>query len=157
MKEEEEHGPRGAFASAVDGDRCVHHMRCCARVAWRCCGPFAACSRASARSDDEETAGLDAEKLRVYERERLRFYYAIVECDSAATAASLYKQCDGLVRPPALRCVSVPAERGAHRACALCIRLASRSLSGPPRAWICATCRTSRPSPAVSLATSPLP
>ena len=52
----------------------------------------------SARSDDEETAALDAEKLRVYERERLRFYYAIVECDSAATAAALYKQCDGLVR-----------------------------------------------------------
>ena len=50
------------------------------------------------RSDDEEAAALDAEKLRVYERERLRFYYAIVECDSAATAAALYTQCDGLVR-----------------------------------------------------------
>ena len=37
----------------------------------------------------------------MYERERLRFYYAIVECDSAVTAASLYKQCDGLVRAPA--------------------------------------------------------
>ena len=24
MKEEEEHGPRGAFASAGDGDRCAH-------------------------------------------------------------------------------------------------------------------------------------
>ena len=69
-------------------------------------GDAAVCSRRAhalpARSDDEETAALDAEKLRVYERERLRFYYAIVECDSAATAASLYKQCDGLVRarPP---------------------------------------------------------
>lgn len=42
----------------------------------------------------------------MYERERLRFYYAIVECDSAATAASLYKQCDGLVRarPPLRVC-----------------------------------------------------
>jgi len=41
---------------------------------------------------------VDVEKLRKYERERLRYCYAIVECDSPATAASLYQQCDGLVR-----------------------------------------------------------
>ena len=92
MKEEEEHGPRGAFASAGDADRCA---RCVCR-----CSQAGYVLRALPRSGDEETAALDAEKLRVYERERLRFYYAIVECDSAATAASLYKQCDGLVRVP---------------------------------------------------------
>ena len=48
-------------------------------------------------------AGVDLEKLRKYERERLRYFYAVVDCDSTSTAAALYQQCDGLVsarRPP---------------------------------------------------------
>ncbi|KAL9269154.1 Pre-rRNA-processing protein esf1-like protein [Drosera capensis] len=42
-------------------------------------------------SDDE----LDAAKVRAYERSRLRYYFAVVECDSSATADYLYKACDG--------------------------------------------------------------
>ena len=97
--------------------------RCCFQALERDLRRVLYCGRlrAAARSEDEETATLDAEKLRVYERERLRFYYAIVECDSAATAAGLYKQCDGLVRPTCCT-VRVPAWRGvldAHaRSCA---------------------------------------
>ena len=50
----------------------------------------------------------------MYERERLRFYYAIVECDSAATAAGLYKQCDGLVRATGFALAARQVPLGAH-------------------------------------------
>ncbi|KAG5539021.1 hypothetical protein RHGRI_019543 [Rhododendron griersonianum] len=43
-------------------------------------------------SDDE----IDVKKLREYELSRLRYYYAVVDCDSRATADYLYKSYDGI-------------------------------------------------------------
>lgn len=36
------------------------------------------------------------ESLRIYQLNRLKYYYAIAVCDSAETANALYKACDGL-------------------------------------------------------------
>eukprot|EP01107_Rhizomastix_libera_P014474 TRINITY_DN467_c1_g1_i2.p1 TRINITY_DN467_c1_g1~~TRINITY_DN467_c1_g1_i2.p1 ORF type:complete len:531 (-),score=198.28 TRINITY_DN467_c1_g1_i2:847-2241(-) len=46
--------------------------------------------------DDDETKGLNMEALRKYELQTLKYYFAIIECDSVATAKAIYEQCDGL-------------------------------------------------------------
>ena len=57
-------------------------------------------SDSDASSGEEDAKRLesafDMEKLRKYELLKLKYYFAVVECDSARTSAALYQNCDGM-------------------------------------------------------------
>lgn len=44
---------------------------------------------------DEAETGLDLNKLRKYERERLKYYYAVIDFDSGRTADAVFEACNG--------------------------------------------------------------
>ncbi|ESW28190.1 hypothetical protein PHAVU_003G266400 [Phaseolus vulgaris] len=67
MKEEEVHGPIGLFDDEDDNS-----------------------------DEDNNNDGIDNEKLRAYEKSRMRYYFAVVECNSITTADYIYKECDGV-------------------------------------------------------------
>lgn len=50
----------------------------------------------SYKIDAKLKAVQDLDAMRKYEKQRLKYYYAILDCDSVRTASSLYEQCDGV-------------------------------------------------------------
>eukprot|EP00158_Paraphelidium_tribonemae_P004591 Partr_v1_DN26856_c0_g1_i1_m40945 putative ESF1, nucleolar pre-rRNA processing protein, homolog (S. cerevisiae) len=44
---------------------------------------------------NDDGADMNTEALRKYQLERLRYYYAVVECDSVHTAQMIFNECDG--------------------------------------------------------------
>ena len=49
----------------------------------------------SDRAEDGEER-IDQEKLRAYEVQKLRYYFAVAECDTVGTASTIYEEVDGL-------------------------------------------------------------
>lgn len=46
-------------------------------------------------NNEQEESALDLAKLRRYERDRLKYYYAVLDFDSGKTADSVYEACNG--------------------------------------------------------------
>ncbi|KAI2668175.1 hypothetical protein H4Q32_004835 [Labeo rohita] len=58
-------------------------------------GPLELTSLPEDPDADTEEQRIYREKVRDYQFKRLRYYYAVVECDSVETAAKIYEECDG--------------------------------------------------------------
>eukprot|EP00039_Didymoeca_costata_P010935 m.149252 g.149252 ORF g.149252 m.149252 type:complete len:630 (+) comp15009_c0_seq2:204-2093(+) len=82
MAEEDAHGPGKFLTSAEDKEEELNQTEEEKQIAFM--------DEGREKLDD-----IDQEKLRAYEMSKLRYYYAVVVCDSVETASTIYKACDG--------------------------------------------------------------
>ncbi|XP_056312506.1 ESF1 homolog [Danio aesculapii] len=59
-------------------------------------GPLELSSLSENPDADTDEQRIYREKVRDYQFKRLRYYYAVVECDSVETASKIYEECDGI-------------------------------------------------------------
>ena len=101
MEEEARHGPTRLFEAAVRASAAA-----AAAAAARSAGSGSGRRRGTAGmlqpaktargGAEEDTPVLDKELVRKYELNKLKYYFAVAEFDSAATAAAAYEAADGL-------------------------------------------------------------
>jgi hypothetical protein len=109
MAEEARHGPLAAFGkTAGDAAKAATKEKTDARKTKKAQrkkrhadldsddSDVAGSSDSESDSENDENADAVRERMRAYERDRMTYYYAICECDSAETAAAVYSSCDGL-------------------------------------------------------------
>lgn len=93
MPEEEVHGPRldnaAGFSATAAAD--AHDTRAASADDEEQLGAETRSDGTRPEQDDQLTTA-----MRRYELQRMRYYFAVAECDSAATANAIYEKCDGL-------------------------------------------------------------
>ena len=101
MAQEELHGPQGAWKKrASKGEGRGGRGAAAAAVREDSFDDDSDNVSESDASSSEEGSAEARERLRSYERSRLRYFFALVETDSVKTAGALYEACDGLELGP---------------------------------------------------------
>ncbi|XP_029706828.1 ESF1 homolog isoform X1 [Takifugu rubripes] len=70
-------------------------------------GPLELRTLSHESEDDTEEEKVYREKMRDYQFKRLKYFYAVVECDSVSTAVKIYEECDGYEYESSCSCLDL--------------------------------------------------
>lgn len=88
MEEENRHGPRNIFVQSEEEDKDKKNKKSSTVVLGK--------SSLHPSNKDSDEPEFDPIALRAYELNKLKYYFAVIECDTVETATALYNTCDGL-------------------------------------------------------------